>query len=1601
MSSFYIKPDKINAVGTTMDGISKELRQIRSEIETVKNSLDLSTGSTEFLKTALTKIENSLDKEASGSNNIGNALRETVQLYDKADKVLAGMEIEDNKDALELARSFFDVLRRWIIALLELIGIITGGSNEESAYVGDPVNVCTGNYVSDIQEIHFPGQPALSFVRHYNSLYLQEGPMGPGWSHNYEVSLELGEGILDLTMGDGWKERFTLGEGGIYTSRHNRFHCIALEEGEEKAERTYIYVNEKGTIYHFNAAGRVTQMRMNNGRGISFFYENGRLSKAVDTGNRSLLYSYDDQENLIRVEDHTGRKVSMEYMSGKLTRVISADGRKKDYKYDMAARLESITDNAGRMIIWNAYDDQNRVVLQRLPNDTTMSYTYEGETVTVTDRSGAETTYRHNERFQVTDITQADGSKRYVYDDNNRRIGVITPEGAEYRREYDDKGNVIGLCDPMGNRIELQYARKGLPSQIREKDGGICRIEYDENGNIISREDALGGMTVFEYDEGLLVKVIHPDLSEVVFTRDKNGYIINRTDEEGRCTAYSYDDAGRMVQRTDPGNLIWKYDYDPCDRMLCVENPAGDKREYTYSETGKIASIKDFDGTMRQWSYNEMDLVSSYVDQNGTLTAYSYDENDNLSEILLPNGGKITHTYDGYNRRIATVDELGLKTIYAYDAEGRLIRETTGEFTKSLEYDACGRIVRVCEKDGSVSSVERDAMGHVTRLIRADGGKFSYTYDQLGRCIQRTDAAGAVTHYSYDKMNRLVKITGAGMPLRQYSYYADGKLKSVCMADGATRAYTYDEAGNLIRIESGTGYTVSYTYDCLRRKTSMEDSVGRKAAYHYDAAGRVTEHVDGLGNTDRYVYSATGKLLLAEDAVGNMAQYEYDEMDRLSVILQGEGEDTRSTTFERNARGQLTQILDTAGNAERYTYNEYGQMILRETPESVCTNYSYDPLGRVNGIVYGDGRQVKMQYDAMGRMTGMEDWNGRMQVEYDAMGRPCSIIDISGNTIRYGWDEAGRRAYICYPDGKKIHYHYNSGKLDEIRTDAGSIQYSYDRHGRLLVKKSALGSQTYTYTPDGRISEILYSDQDGEHTRLFLEYDMSGNISQKKVLLLRENIEKKYTYEYDAAGRITAVYEDGTLSRAYGYDLFGNRIYEKNQGKETISTYNRLNQLIRQTARQSGTGDPADTVLWTYNKDGHAVTRQENNTSIIMKYDAAGKLTEAVDADGSGTVYSYDGLGMRCAQAQMSGSGVKTDRKIFTYDFAQAHMPLMYSEENGNGTDYIHDREITAALHGDILDYYQCDQQGSVLRYLPGEGSTGEYQYDEFGRDLLGTAGQGQPFGFTGLLYDHALKSWQTPARTYSPLTGRFLQRDEERYIHIGTPQSINLYAYCLNNPLLYVDPDGTDCYYFYLPEWENEALADQQMLADQYGYGLDQVHLIPITDNQAMIDGWNGMGTVDGRTVDIDTVVINSHANPYGLGGNTNAFDFDTGDIANLDNQSMEQLILYGCNAGHLDYQDENVANAFSQRVDGAPVLASDGSVSMRGADGRYGSLDSPAFYDWVDLAGSGRTVNEGWHVYQQVDGETVVISTGMFAATVVQMMDSLRSYTVKENAE
>jgi len=55
-------------------------------------------------------------------------------------------------------------------------------------------------------------------------------------------------------------------------------------------------------------------------------------------------------------------------------------------------------------------------------------------------------------------------------------------------------------------------------------------------------------------------------------------------------------------------------------------------------------------------------------------------------------------------------------------------------------------------------------------------------------------------------------------------------------------------------------------------------------------------------------------------------------------------------------------------------------------------------------------------------------------------------------------------------------------------------------------------------------------------------------------------------------------------------------------------------------------------------------------------------------------------------------------------------------------------------------------------------------------------------------------------ARYYNSATGRWLSPDWSAqiepvpYAHLGNPQSLNLYAYVLNNPLVNIDVDGHDC---------------------------------------------------------------------------------------------------------------------------------------------------------------------------------------------------------------
>ena len=63
---------------------------------------------------------------------------------------------------------------------------------------------------------------------------------------------------------------------------------------------------------------------------------------------------------------------------------------------------------------------------------------------------------------------------------------------------------------------------------------------------------------------------------------------------------------------------------------------------------------------------------------------------------------------------------------------------------------------------------------------------------------------------------------------------------------------------------------------------------------------------------------------------------------------------------------------------------------------------------------------------------------------------------------------------------------------------------------------------------------------------------------------------------------------------------------------------------------------------------------------------------------------------------------------------------------------------------------------------------------------------------YRGYYYDKETGFYYLTTRYYDPKTGRFISPDDPRYLDYTIAYGHNRYAYCCNNPVMYVDPSGT-----------------------------------------------------------------------------------------------------------------------------------------------------------------------------------------------------------------
>lgn len=279
-------------------------------------------------------------------------------------------------------------------------------------------------------------------------------------------------------------------------------------------------------------------------------------------------------------------------------------------------------------------------------------------------------------------------------------------------------------------------------------------------------------------------------------------------------------------------------------------------------------------------------------------------------------------------------------------------------------------------------------------------------------------------------------------------------------------------------------------------------------------------------------------------------------------------------------------------------------------------------------------------------------------------------------------------------------------------------------------------------------------------------------------------------------------------SGGYGPDAVGNRESVTDGSGPTNYTYD---SLYRLTGVDWPTG-PDDT--YTYDANGNRTTK--NATSYV--YDSADQLQSVGGAfywqDNNGNIvikdgtqsFSYDFENRMFASnfgfsATYNGDGLRMTTSVppypsnlvnYTWD-VNSPLPVVIQDTNNT---YVYGLDLISSTNNSgTTTFYTGDGLGSTTDLTNEAGAvTDSYTYDVFGAQRSHIGSSTNYWQFTGEQSDGVLNpndSFQyLRARYYDTATGRFMSRDTFP-AQRTQPQTLNQFAYVMNNPTTLVDPTG------------------------------------------------------------------------------------------------------------------------------------------------------------------------------------------------------------------
>ena len=549
----------------------------------------------------------------------------------------------------------------------------------------------------------------------------------------------------------------------------------------------------------------------------------------------------------------------------------------------------------------------------------------------------------------------------------------------------------------------------------------------------------------------------------------------------------------------------------------------------------------------------------------------------------------------------------------------------------------------------------------------------------------------------------------------------------------------------------------------------------------------------------------------------------------------GDGSESITTKYTYDDRGNKISEVYANGAKKTYEYNSRNlvtktQSYDKEGTKTLISRYRYDDYGqllemtdyRVSSETETAYRYTEYTYDQRGRITAFAEISQNAQPTAD---------DIKAHQIRYTYNENGNLSKVSYPTTKdgiqSLSYIYDeNGWLQEIKGELHSNgqttekvlrSYSYDAYGKVKeikdyrnrLKNGAQAVQKiYTYDSFDRVKEMIYTDlETGKVMESYqYSYDKNSNITKKTQVnnYPKEDADKvneTKSYTYDTLGRLTKTVttdhnkDDKTKTVTYTYDNVGNRLKEDDGTTTTSYTYNGLDQLKTSTKEKRTAVDEVRQYSYDANGNQTDVKNTKTGQTESYTYDAENRLSKVAvtDKDGKTAVIQqnrYNGEGQRIQKVEGS--------KTTNYYYQDGVVSYTTDGENSQTSQNLigTDGNILATQRygSDHTDYllYNKDIQGSSTSLVKENGSAdATYQYTDFGETTInGDNKVENEVCYTGGIYDQSTGLYYLNARYYNPEDGRFVTEDTYRG-ETNEPDTQNLYVYCADNPVNYVDPSG------------------------------------------------------------------------------------------------------------------------------------------------------------------------------------------------------------------